>query len=386
MEMVTFDVGTDPKRMKSAVASAVSAFPSDGPLLVFLTSSGLAKNQARQKEMIDAIEDVDGRLTVVGMTSGGAHFTENGMSTMGFSGAIIGGSDVTFQVLSFENISERNIPKELPSVLETLHCGSERGNDIFVLCASNSVDGNVLADTIRENVRLGWRATGGLAGDDGNFEAPCVYLNGEVRTDTLLLVYINGPHRSEVACRNGYEPISGSKKMRVSKMGSTRSLVELDNRPAVDVYRERLKAHDLYDSEMTLQQTMATFPLGYKTPFGEGVVIRAPLGLPGDGSISIAAGMKEGNIVQICGAELSDIVSTTHEAEKKATSQADVGTIIFDCAGRRRLFESEYPKIVAAHVGAEKKPKLGMTVSGEIAVYGVQLQNFHNYTVVMSAW
>jgi hypothetical protein len=199
---------------------------------------------------------------------------------------------------------------------------------------------------------------GGSAGDDIAFRRTELFLDGE-STDNgaaLLVMEMNVPFAVVKTCN--YEPTN--KSVTITKLGGPRVVLELDGRPAREVYAEILGV----DPAVLSHEHFLTRPLGLMI---EGRPwLRSVLALPEErGSLMMACQLVEG--MELFVMQPLDIIADTLEAmdrEQHAMQRPIAGAIHFDCAYRRleieaRKLQSDY------HQAISRQPLLGLHTHGE---------------------
>jgi hypothetical protein len=199
---------------------------------------------------------------------------------------------------------------------------------------------------------------GGSAGDDIAFRRTELFLDGE-STDNgaaLLVMEMNVPFAVVKTCN--YEPTN--KSVTITKLGGPRVVLELDGRPAREVYAEILGV----DPAVLAHEHFLTRPLGLMI---EGRPwLRSVLALPEErGSLMMACQLVEG--MELFVMQPLDIITDTLAAmdrEQHAMQRPIAGAIHFDCAYRRleieaRKLQSDY------HQAISRQPLLGLHTHGE---------------------
>ena len=234
---------------------------------------------------------------------------------------------------------------------------------------------------------------GGSAGDDYRFKETYQYYNGEVRTGEAVGVGLAGDFTFGIGVKHGWKVLG--RPAKVTK--STSNVVhEIDGRPAMELYEKYFgdKAKEL--KEGTLAQFAVSYPLGIKVEDSEEFLIRDPLAVDENGSITCAAEIPEGSDVRI----MMGTRETAIEMAKKAAQQAltELGgrkpkaIFIFNCIARKKLFGLRGGEEITAiqSVLGKDVPLVGFYTYGEQAPVDGIVKNmercnavFHNETVVI---
>ena len=332
-------------------------------------------------------------VPVVGATTGGAAFTERGISRREPVAAVLGGPHAAFEVAVARGLSTDlagRIGDAARALVDTAERGRVRAPSILTLADAFACDGDALLDALRRATPPHWRHFGGTAGDNWTFRGTRVFAGGEVLDDAAVLVGVFGSTPPVLAAQHGFCPASGGRAFRVTKTDGN-TLVELDGRPAARVYREELERLGLLAPGDELVAAMATYELGVQDDDadGEGFRIRAPLGVNPDGSIVLASALPPGAVVRVMAADPEALIESARALGRRVarTLETEIrGALVFDCAARLQLLGDRYAEQVDAFFGGRPFPRLGIGCYGEIVMFGGSLEGFHNTTAAIAAW
>ncbi|MSR78749.1 MAG: hypothetical protein EXS59_01220 [Candidatus Taylorbacteria bacterium] len=234
---------------------------------------------------------------------------------------------------------------------------------------------------------------GGASGDDFKFKKTYQYLNDKAYSGAMVGLGFVGNLKIGIGVKHGWIPIG--KPLKVTKsQGSV--LHELDGKPAIKIYE------DYFGSEMAeelkkevLAKLAITYPLGMRTSGSEEMLIRDPITVDENGSITCAAEIPEGSEIQLMIGSREEAVKVAKQAAEKAMSELG-GTakavVIFNCIARSKLFGVHAGDEIDAIQEAVGKtvPLIGFYTYGEQAPLGGEVKNidkcnpsFHNETVVI---
>lgn len=326
---------------------------------------------------------------VVGATTGGAAFTEKGFTRHGAVAALLGGEGVEFSMSVATEIKEHP-SAALFEALRSLPFGTNRHVALMTLADAFAVDGEALVTTVRRVTPLHCNHFGGTAGDDWMFQGTKIFAHDRVLSDAAVFVCIATSSPLSMAVRHGWLPARLSQERTVtSAKGNV--LQTLDNRPALDVYREELQRLGLWCPGEEIVKVLARYELGLKTPFGDEMKIRAPLAVSSDRSITLASSIAEGTVVRIVTASSDQLIQAAKNLAKQVyapLNSAIHGTLVFDCAARLQLLQNRYHEQVEAFLGDDyhTHPMIGFACYGEIAKCNGSIEGFHNSTTAMVAW
>ncbi|SHN47979.1 FIST signal transduction protein [Cryptosporangium aurantiacum] len=189
-----------------------------------------------------------------------------------------------------------------------------------------------------------------------------------------------------IGVRHGWERTGET----VEVTSSVRNRVlQLDNRPALDHYLERLDAPAAcWTDEGAFQRFSLRHPLGIRRPSGEEMrVVAWPDYV--ERSISSAADVPEDSVAWLMRGDPDSLLAATDQACEEAIAALGdrplAGLLVFDCIGRRQVFAPEGTSDVtrmAKYAGTA--PLAGFYSHGEIARKRGAV-GFHNQALVVLA-
>ena len=247
-------------------------------------------------------------------------------------------------------------------------------------------------DVLGEN----FPAVGGAAGDDFKFKQTYQYLNDKIYTGAVVGAGLSGNFKWGVGVKHGWLPV-GLPMIATKSEGSV--LHELDNKPAISVYEDYFgpkKAQEL--KKDTLAKLAITYPLGIQIPQSEELLIRDPLSVDENGSITCAAEVPQGSEVRLMIGSREEAVKMAKIAAENAIKQLDKAkpkaVIIFNCIARNKLFGEHSKEEINAiqEVIGQETPLAGFYTYGEQAPINGEVKDikkcqtsFHNETIVIFA-
>jgi hypothetical protein len=228
---------------------------------------------------------------------------------------------------------------------------------------------------------------GGCAGDGLKMQETSQLYGDRVLTDAVVGAALGSDAPMGIGVRHGWRKVG--EPMLVTKSDGNRVFV-LDDRPALDVYLERLDAPDgVWNDPAAFTQFAITHPLGLQRRSGEEVRFVADADFS-DRSLGCIAEVPQGGLTWIMEGDSDSVLLGTDAACQEAMSTLDgrspIGVLAFDCIARRGVLgdtgiEAEVERI-GRHVGGV--PIAGFYTYGEIArTRGVG--GFHNQTLVVLA-
>ncbi len=204
---------------------------------------------------------------------------------------------------------------------------------LMVLSEGLNINGDELTKGF--NSKLGDRVpvTGGLAGDQANFNETVIVYNQAGVKNLVLAIGFYGEH-----IRVGYGSMGGWDSFGVDRE-VTRSkgniLYELDGHPALELYKRYLGSH-----AADLPASALLFPLNLRLKDSETSVVRTILGVnEEDGSMIFAGDIPQGEYVRLMKANFDRLIDgATGAAEMASISLSDSGAdlaILISCVGRK---------------------------------------------------
>ena len=229
---------------------------------------------------------------------------------------------------------------------------------------------------------------GGCAGDDLRMTATHQLHDGQVLQDAVVAAAIGSDAPLGIGVHHGWTAVGAG--MLVTSSGENRVL-ELDDRPALDVYCDMLDAPaDARTDPEAFTRFAQTHPLGMSRRSGEEQVRFIAGADFEERSLLTIAAVPPGAIVWLMEGDDASVLAATDAACRDALAPllgaAPKGVLVFDCVARRGVLGDagirREVERVAEH--ADGAPVAGFYSYGEIArTQGVS--GFHNQTLVVLA-
>lgn len=227
---------------------------------------------------------------------------------------------------------------------------------------------------------------GGCAGDDLKMRETQQLFGDEVMTDSVVAAAIGSDSPMGIGVQHGWSRLGNP--MLVTKSENNRVFV-LDDRPALDVYLERLDAPTEVRADPALFTEFAlTHPLGISRRSGEEVRFVGEANFE-DRSLGCIAEVPQGGLAWFMEGDVQSVLDGGDEAAGEALEQLNgespIGLMAFDCIARRGVLgEGVKEEVDRLSALAPKAPIAGFYTYGEIArVKG--MSGFHNQTLVVLA-
>lgn len=228
---------------------------------------------------------------------------------------------------------------------------------------------------------------GGCAGDEMRMRRTRQIYGAEVLTDSVIAVGITSDAPIGVAAHHGWRRVGEPMLVTAADANHVR---QLDGRPALDVYVERLGIPPATAQDATDFAAFAlTHPLGLARRGGEEVRFIAGADL-GDRSLRCIAEVPKGALVHLMEGDAVSVLGATDAACAGAVAalgdRDPLGLLVFDCVARRAVLVGDGidQEMDAIRSHAKGAPVAGFYTYGEIA-RSVGTKGFHNQTLVVLA-
>jgi hypothetical protein len=360
-------------------------------------------------DVATALEAELGDIPIVGGTSGACVFGPERIAARGVSVVLLGGDDI--------EVAYRAAACTSPSCLEAVPAAEEiarladdaaaRGLTHFaclVFAPGIFVDGEALVTAVRKGAGARAQLAGGLTGDDLTMDRPKVLVDGELRSDRVVIAGLFTRRAIGIAARHGWRAVG---PVRTVTRTDGIWLCELDGKPALDVWladatragadppadRKDLALYLANHYEIGITGTTSSRPPP-RGHFGEGgdtreLVARAPFAIRADGALQLSAAIAEGTHVCVLHATRNDLLRASTEAATAAVLRAGnpvAGALVLACSGRLAALGDSFgeePARIRARIAA---PIGGACVFGEIARNVRDADAFFNTTAVVVAF
>ena len=363
--------------------AAQSALESDDAKLLVVFSS----DSYDLPELLSGIREVTGEVPLIGCSTAG-EIASTGPGTSGVVITAMGGPGFSARVGSATGASSRL--REAGAEAATCMAGlDEREHKVLLLLT----DG--LAGDQQEIVRGAYGEVGaavplvgGCAGDDLKMKITHQFVDGEILTDSVVAAALGSDAPMGIGVRHGWRRVG--EPMLVTRSDGNRVLT-IDDRPALDVYLERLDAPaDVQTDPAAFTFFAQTHPLGLARRSGEEAVRFVGEADFEERSLGCIAEVPQGGIAWFMEGDDESVLDATDAACTDALAglegRSPLGMIAFDCIARRGVLgdegvKAEIDRVAATAPGA---PVAGFYTYGEIArTHGVS--GFHNQTLVVLA-
>ena len=288
----------------------------------------------------------------------------------------------TSNVLSEDSeakIDSFSVGKELISQLP-----EEGLKHVFVLSEGSFVNGSQLTKGMNAATDNNLLITGALCGDDARFEKTISSYNENPKQGEMVAIGLYGESLEVTFSINGGWTPFGPERIVTKSDGNV--LYELDNLPALDLYKKYLgeKAKELPGAALL-------YPMNVKSDDGNNHIVRTILNIDEDANSMILAGdIFEDSRVQLMMTHVDNIVNAAEKAAINAsefrTKKAELA-ILVSCIGRKLVLDQRVEEEVeeVMEVVGDATTITGLYSYGEIApLIGESKCHLHNQTMTIT--
>lgn len=375
----------------NAAQEALQKLGSDAADLAIVFASA----EYDQQKMLEGVRSVTKDAVVVGSSTAGEITTEGPTKKHSVAVMLIASDTNRFYAGVGENIAAgaRDAGKRAAEAVKAA-AGGETLKSFFMLPDVLVGNGAEIVRGVLDSLGAHFPVVGGASGDDFKFQKTYQYMNGTVYSGAVVGLGIAGNLKIGIGVKHGWIPVGAPQKVTKSA-GSV--LHELDGKPAIKIYEDYFgEAEAAQLKSETLAKLAITYPLGMKTEGSDEMLIRDPITVDQNGSITCAAEIPEGAEIQLMVGSREEAVRVAKGAAENAMGQlegaAPQAVVIFNCIARNKLFGEHAGDEIAAIQEAIGKevPLIGFYTYGEQAPLGGEVRNiercnpaFHNETVVI---
>ena len=304
----------------------------------------------------------------------------------------INDNSIALTAITFEGTQVKTLQASVSSAEETQTAAEQimnglDGEDlVYVLILSDGaiVNASEVVKTF-STLRTDVIVSGGLAGDGPNFQSTVVGLN-EVPTNGVIVgVGFYGKNlKVGHAAQGGWDPFGPERVITRSK---NNVLYELDDRPALDLYKKYLG-----DLSSKLPEIALSFPLSLRQQRIDSPLVRTILSVDEkEKSITLAGDMPIGATVRMLKSNFNRLIDSARNAAN--SSVEDFGSfdpelsILVSCAGRKFVLQNEVHREIekVRDVLGENTAITGFYAYGEISpIVKSTACELHNQTMTIT--
>lgn len=323
-----------------------------------------------------------------------------GCSTSGeIYGAKIYDVSISVAIIKFDSTNIKSVNYKLKSNDDSLAAGKHIANElntndlksIFILSNGLNVNGSGLVEGINSIVKNTVKVTGGLAGDGSNFKKTWSFYNGELEENNVIAFGLYGDKIKIGHGTKGGWDIFGPERIITRSNGNV--LYELDNKPALELYKQYLG--ELSDK---LPSSGLLFPLAIRENRNDNnPTVRTILSVDEkEHSLTFAGDMPEGYYAQLMRANFDRLIFSAGETGELATQRMfedkehkdndNILCIAISCVGRRLLLGERTEEELDSLKNSlpENTNIIGFYSYGELSPYATGPCQLHNQTMTIT--
>lgn len=374
-----------------ALALALRGRPVPAPgerlVLVFLTEG------YDPRAVLAAVGTPLGAGNLLGFTVAGV-LTGAAVAERGVLVAVIDSDEMRFHVDAAEDLSRdpRRAGAGLGSRLGERLAGTQ--DEALLLLLPDGVTAPLagLVEAVFDRLGGRIRYAGGGAGDNLRFLRTYQLLGDRILADAAVAALATSSKPIGVGLAHGWHPVSPPLIVTRSSGGT---VSELDWEAAYEVYRCAVTAHEGDAARVAagFAEMAMRFPLGIpQAREDEQYVVRDPLRLGEDGSLSCLGDVPENSVVRVMAGDRVSLLKAAREAAREARvglgPHRAAGVLVFYCVSRYLLLREAWRDEVRAVAEAfdADVPVFGCLTFGEIGSIGGGPPAFHNKSLVVCAF
>jgi hypothetical protein len=371
----------DPDAERAGATAAAQALGGDAPKLLIVFCSP----RYDLERLLGAINSAAGGVPLIGCSTAG-EIAASGAGTAGVVITALGGEGFEVRTAAATAASEDLRGAGERAAAGTWKLDAPEHRVLLLLADGLAGDQQEIVRGAYSVAGAGVPLVGGCAGDDLRMEETFQLHGDRVLRDAVLGAAIGSEGPIGIGVRHGWRRVG--EPMLVTASSGNR-VFELNDRPALDVYLERLDPPGpAWSNEAAFTDFALTHPLGLDREQGEDHVRFVGEADFTERSLGCIAAVPAGGLVWLMEGDEASVLDATDAACDEAVdglgSSPPLGMLAFDCIARRGVLgdegvKSEVDRVAERAAGA---PVAGFYTYGEIArTRG--LTGFHNQTLVV---
>ena len=235
----------------------------------------------------------------------------------------------------------------------------EGSPNVFLMMSAPGNEEAVMAGI--KKVSKGIPIMGGSSADntlEGNWRQVA---NGEILSNGVTVAALSGV-KIGCAFSGAYRPTG--KKAKITKLDG-RTLIELDNQPALSIYSKWLGKPESELREAILIESV-TAPIAKQ--IGDFYQVAHPANATDSGEIGIFVNYSEGDELELMQANLDELITGVKSVVSQAAKQVEepAGVLLVHCAGRNMAIDDRMSEVSAqVKDAAGNVPAIGLLAFGE---------------------
>jgi hypothetical protein len=257
--------------------------------------------------------------------------------------------------------------------------------NVFVISDGLKVNGSELILGLQNSLPKDVIITGGLAGDGANFKSTLVGLNGVPEEGKIVAIGFYGSNLSITYGSVGGWDSFGPERLITKSVENV--LYELDNQPALDIYKKYLGDH-----ANELPSSGLLFPLSIREADTGDSIVRTILAVnEEEKSLTFAGNMPEKNYARLMKANFDRLIEGASNAAQNSVDtilkKPDLA-ILISCVGRKLLLNHRVEEEVEEirEVYGDKTALVGFYSYGEISPSNFLKCELHNQTMTITTF
>lgn len=255
---------------------------------------------------------------------------------------------------------------------------------VFVVSEGSFINGSQLTQGMNAASDTNLVITGALCGDAARFEKTVSSYNENPKVGEIIAIGLYGESLEvSFSINGGWTPFGPERTVTKSK---NNILYELDNKPALDLYKTYLG-----DKSKELPGAALLYPLKVKSTNDKQSIVRTILNInEEDNSMILAGDILENSKVQLMMTNVDNIVNAAEIAAENAVELRKIKpelAILVSCIGRKLVLDQRVEEEVeeVIEVIGHKTTVCGLYSYGEIAPFhGESNCQLHNQTMTIT--
>lgn len=320
-----------------------------------------------------------------------------GCSTSGeIAGEEVFNESIIATAVYFEKTSIEIVSEEIISMNDSFRIGERLAGKllkdklihVFVLSEGLNINGSELSKGLNSKLDNKVSVTGGLAGDQALFKETVVVNNTPGEKNRIVAIGFYGDNISIAYGSMGGWDSFGVDREITRSIGNV--LYELDNKPALDLYKSYLGEH-----ASGLPASALLFPLSLKIKGSETSLVRTVLSVDEKvGSMTFAGDLPQGEYARLMMANMDRLIEgASGAAEMTITGLKDSNpdfAILISCVGRKLVLKqrTEEELEIVREILGDKVLMTGFYSYGELCPdkpFNNQCE-LHNQTMTITAF
>ena len=299
--------------------------------------------------------------------------------------------------ISFEHTNIEVVKKVTDSTKNSHSIGQQLAQElpkeelahVLIFSDGNIINGSELLKGLNQELPENVKITGGMAGDDAQFERTLVGYNSTPEQGNVVAIGFYGKHLEvSYAYGGGFDPFGPYRKITKSK---DNVLFELDDKNALSLYKKYLG-----DLAAKLPGSALFFPLAVTLPSSDATLVRTILSVDEEANTMTFAGdVPEGSTARLMRSNIEHVVDAAEDAAQRCldsnkNNRSPQFALLISCVGRKLIMNQrveEETEIIKEVLG--DTTITGFYSNGEICPVSSeshQYSDLHNQTMTITTF